>query len=288
MLYHDGRFHMFRNGFKNWPGLVSVGYMTSSNGLAWTEVQGEPVFTSAQVPYVEDGEGADVSSVILLDDGTWVFYFHRVSNNKPELIGRATAPSPLGPWEVDPEPVLTPGGEDAWDESGVAWPSVVRTEDGFVMFYSGFPGGFGADPMIGRAESPDGITWEKYDDPATTEPRFAASDPVFIPEEAWTTDGVDRARVQLTPEGWVMVYQGGTLVMRGLAFSPDGVRWVRHPDNPVLELKDFPFSGTMWDTNLLYQDGVYYYYTEIGSMAGTDLYLAIHEGEIKPPDLLDP
>ncbi len=84
MLYHDGRFHMFRNGFKNWPGLVSVGYMTSSDGLAWTEVQGEPVFTSAQVPYVEDGEGADVSSVILLDDGTWVFYFHRVSNNKPE------------------------------------------------------------------------------------------------------------------------------------------------------------------------------------------------------------
>ncbi len=94
--------------------------------------------------------------------------------------------------------------------------------------------------------------------------------------------------MQLTPEGWVMVYQGGALIKRGLAFSPDGVRWVRHPDNPVLELKDFPFSGTMWDTNLLYQDGVYYYYTEIGSMAGTDLYLAIHEGDIKPPDLLDP
>jgi len=184
--------------------------------------------------------------------------------------------------------VLVPGGEEAWDESGVAWPSVVRTEDGFVMFYSGFPDGFGVDPMIGRATSPDGITWEKFDDPTTTAPLFAESDPVFKPEEDWTTDGVDRARVVFSSEGWVMVYQGGALIKRGLAFSLDGIRWVRHPGNPVLELQDFPFSGTMWDTNLVYHEGVYYYYTELGSMAGTDLYLAVHEGAIKPPDLLAP
>ena len=91
MLVHDGLFHMFHNGFKNWPGLVSVGYMTSPDGLVWTEVQAEPVFTSGQVSYVEDGEGADISSAIVMDDGIWVLYFHRVSNNSPGDTRRPAA-----------------------------------------------------------------------------------------------------------------------------------------------------------------------------------------------------
>jgi predicted GH43/DUF377 family glycosyl hydrolase len=281
MIVYDGKFHMFRNGFKQWPGLVSVGYMTSVDGLIWQEEQSEPIFTSDQVPYVEAGEGADVSSVVVLEDGTWVFYFHRVSGENPAIIGRATAPSPLGPWTVDPEPVLLPGPQDAWDDAGVAWPNVVRSEQGFVMYYAGSPGAIGKS-MIGMATSLDGIRWEKYDDPQTVEAPFAESDPVLQPDEIWTTDGVDRARVVPTSEGWVMVYQGGALIKRGLAFSPDGVAWTVHPDNPVINLEDFPKSGTMWDTNLVYRDGIYYYYTEIGSMAGTDVYLAIHEGPIQP------
>lgn len=281
MIVYNGKFHMFRNGFKQWPGLVSVGYMTSEDGLTWQEEQAEPVFTSEQVPYVEAGEGADVSSVVVLEDGTWVFYFHRVSGENPAVIGRATAPSPLGPWTVDPEPVLLPGPQDAWDDAGVAWPNVVRSEQGFVMYFAGSPGAIGKS-MIGMATSLDGIRWEKYDDPQTVEAPFAESDPVLQPDEIWTTDGVDRARVVPTSEGWVMVYQGGALIKRGLAFSPDGVVWTVHPDNPVINLEDFPKSGTMWDTNLVYRDGIYYYYTEIGSMAGTDIYLAIHEGAIQP------
>jgi hypothetical protein len=284
MLYHDGQFHMFRNGFKKWPGLVSVGYMTSPDGLAWNEVQEAPVFSSDQVHYVEQGEGADVSSVLVLDDGTWVMYFHRVSNSRPAVIGRATSASPLGPWTVDPEPVLQPGLEDAWDEGGVAWPSVLQPPDGnpapFVMYYAGSPAGTG-DTMIGLATSEDGRTWQKYDDPATTEAPFAESDPILTgQDELWATQGVDRARVVVAPEGWLMVYQGGALVKRGLAHSDDGLAWTADPDNPRLTLADFPFSATMWDTALVYHDGVYYYYTELGSMAGTDIYLAVHEGAV--------
>ncbi len=284
MIHHDGTFYMFRNGFKNWPGLVSIGYMTSPDGLAWTEVQEAPVFASDQVPYVADGDGADVSSVIVLEDGTWVFYFHVVSNTEVPVIGLATAPSPEGPWMVAPDPVVLAGGPDTWDRNGVAWPSVVPTDTGYAMYYAGFPSAF-EKSMIGMAVSADGMEWEKYDDPGTMEVLFSESDPVLVGNETWTTDGVDRARVVDTPEGLVMIYQGGALIKRGLAFSADGIRWVLHPENPVLELKDFPLSGNMWDTALVYHDGVYYYYTEIGSTAATNIYLAIHEGEIKPDDL---
>lgn len=280
MLVHDGQFHMFRNGFSDWPGLVSVGYMTSADGLTWNEVQEEPVFSSDQVPYVEEGVGADVSSVLALDDGRWVMYFHRVSRGRPAVIGRATADSPLGPWVVDPEPVLSPGSEGAWDEGGVAWPSVLQAPAGvparFVMYYAGSPAVTG-DKMIGLATSSDGVTWQKHDDPDTVEMSFAESDPVLAADELWATGGVDRARVTAAPEGWLMVYQGGALVKRGLAYSEDGIHWTTDPENPRLDLSDFPFSATMWDTALLRVDGVYYYYSEIGSMAGTDIYLAVHE-----------
>jgi hypothetical protein len=282
MLVHDGMFHMFRNGFKNWPGLVSVGYMTSSDGLMWTEAQSEPVFTSDQVPYVEDGEGADVSSAVVMEDGTWVFYFHRVSTTRPAVIGRASASSPTGPWTIDPEPVLVPGEDDAWDDYGVAWPSVLRSGGKFYMYYAGKSGQFG-DSMIGLATSSDGVHWTKYDDPSTMDDPFAESDPVLTGEEAWATQGVDRARVVNSPEAWVMIYQGGALVKRGLAFSQDGVSWQVHPENPVIELGDFPMTATMWDTALVQSEEVYYYYTELGSSAGTDIYLAVHEGDIVPP-----
>lgn len=46
VVYHDGQFHMFRNGFNGWPASVQVGYLTSADGVAWTEVSEDPVFTT--------------------------------------------------------------------------------------------------------------------------------------------------------------------------------------------------------------------------------------------------
>src|SRR5215207_4657153 len=106
VVFHEGMFHMFFNSFTAWPGLVKIGYMTSSDGYHWDMAQDAPVLTSDQIPF---GDGkADVSSVVVMDDGTWVMYFHTVSDGE---IGRATATSLLGPWEVDPEPILKPGPE---------------------------------------------------------------------------------------------------------------------------------------------------------------------------------
>ncbi|MDX1687645.1 MAG: hypothetical protein R3248_06650 [Candidatus Promineifilaceae bacterium] len=274
MLFHDGQFHMFRNGFIAWPGVISVGYMTSDDGRSWRTVQDEPVFTSEQIPYVLSG--AAVSSVYVTDDGTWIMYFHTLDS--PSSIGRATAPAPTGPWTADPEPVLTPGGDGAWDRR-ITWPSVVKTDEGLVMYYSGL---HSFTNMIGRATSDDGITWTKYDDPETTEGPYHESDPVLMPADGWDGGDVDRPEARLTPEGWVMLYVGDDLNKRGLAFSDDGINWTPHPDNPVLSTDQSPRpGGTTWDTALLYHDDVYFYYMEIGSLAGTSIFLAQHEGSLR-------
>jgi len=274
VLFHNGQFHMFFNSFTAWPGVIQIAYLTSPDGLSWQPAQFDPVFTTDQISY--DGGRADVSSVIVLDDGLWAMYFHTLSLGE---IGRATAPSPLGPWTADPEPVLRPGTDGDWDDAGLAWPSLVRDKEGWRMYYAGRTSGGLA---IGLATSPDGVRWTKDDDPETAGAPYVHSDPVLVGEVDWETGRVDRPRVTASPDGWVMLYQGGPYVeRRGLALSRDGIRWQTYQKNPIFTPDAFPIPGAKtWDTTLVYHDGAYYYWMELGSLSGTDLYLARHNGSL--------
>jgi len=275
VLFHEGTFHMFFNSFTNWPGIIQVGYMTSEDGYQWQMVQDEPVFTTDRIPF--GGGKADVSSMIVTEDGKWMMYFHMVGEG---TIGRASAASPLGPWTVDPDPILSPGPDGAWDHTGLGWPSVVKNGSEYFMYYGGLArGGY----SIGLATSSDGIQWIKYNDPETSDEKYLESDPVLAREFPWESIKLDRPRVTLSPDGLVMIYQAGTaLETRGLALSDDGIHWERHPSNPVITQALFPIpNGRTWDTSLIYENGIYYYIMEIGGLSGTDLYLATHEGSLR-------
>ncbi len=274
VIFHDGLFHMFRNNFTNWPGLIRVFHLTSTDGITWSTKDETPVFASSEVSFANPG--ADVSSGYVADDGTWVLYFHTVNFTGGSVIGRMTADSPLGPWVVDEEPVLRPGSGSAWDRRNVVWPSVVQTDEGFVMFYGGERSS--RQSNIGRATSTDGINWIKHNDP-NTDGAFEESDPIALPEESWEGGIRNRPEVQLTPDGWVMVFQGGSkLNNRGLAVSQDGIVWTPHSNNPVLQGEDFPITGTTWDTALAFNGEDYFYFMEIGSLAFTDIFVASHRG----------
>ena len=54
VIYHDGMFHMFRNGFRSFPGKSQVGYVTSPDGYTWTKQGDDPVLKTSDVPYRED------------------------------------------------------------------------------------------------------------------------------------------------------------------------------------------------------------------------------------------
>jgi len=266
VIFHEGQFHMFFNSFTAWPGKILVGYAISDDGYNWEMAQPEPVFTTDQIPY-DNGKG-DVSSVLVTDDGTWVMYFHTNGGGKQQL-GRATALSPLGPWIVDPEPILSPGSEGSWDEKNIFWPSVIRDENGYRMYYGAQNSSL--QGSIGMATSQDGFKWIKNENP------------VLLPEEDWETTKVDRPRVQHTPDGWIMIYQGGAAVEnRGLAVSADGISWSKYYQNPFITQESFPIEfARTWDTSLLYYDRTYYYFMEIGTLSGTNLFLATHDGLLK-------
>jgi predicted GH43/DUF377 family glycosyl hydrolase len=285
VVYHDGMFHMFRNGFQGWPASVEIGYLTSPDGLNWTEVSEAPVLMSDDVPFA--GVAALASSALVEDDGTWVLYFYtwesQSGNRAPGRIGRATADAPEGPWTVDPEPVLEPGSEGSWDSEMVTAPRVVRTEDGYVMYYAGHDeerGLFAA--KIGMATSPDGIEWTKYDDPATTDTLFAESDPVLMTDEENVF--VHQPNPILTDDGWEMLYRRMDLGQRNmslwLAESEDGIHWENALEMPVWGKSSVTGTSAFYFTTLAQREDTQYLYVEGARLDGTDIYVATHEGAL--------
>ena len=261
VIADDGTFHMYANLFTDWPGEVQTVHLTSPDGADWTLAQEEPVLDSDDVPFARPG--FDVSTGFIAPDGTWVLVFATISITQPWQIGIATGPGPDGPWTVAPEPVLS-GAPGSWDAGGVAWPSVVPTDDGFAMYYSTFE----ADPkrtVIARATSSDGLTWTKDENP------------VLEPHSAWEGTSLDRPRVVRDGDRYVMVYSGSDLTDRGVAFSNDGITWERDGEAPAITMDGFPVDGRSWDAALVERDGVLAYYLEIGTATasiGTEIYRA--------------
>lgn len=217
---------------------AGIGYATSTDGVHWEKYEQNPILAP-------DGSGYDamcVSMGVPLRDGEqWVMYY--AGNSTPCAgpglhIGRATAANLNGPWERSADAVLEAGTAGEWDEGFVMPHAVIKTESGYVMYYSG--GGEFLLPLprlIGMATSPDGIHWTKYDDPTTTDAAYANSDPIFELQaggtagyfSAWAVD------VEYTEQGWEMFYStncpdavSACPTFIGYASSDDGLHWNAH------------------------------------------------------------
>ena len=284
VLYYDGQFHMFRNGFSQWPGRVGVAYLTSPDGKVWTAVSDGPLFDADDVPYAEF---AVLASSALVEDGQWVLYFHTwdsTSSVGPSRIGRATAPAPEGPWTVDPEPILVPRPPGAWDEFAVNAPNVIKTADGYLMYYTGAQQR-AVSRQIGLARSEDGLTWTKYDNPDSVEPPFAESDPLLVAgaSRTWDEGSLFQPRVVQTETGWLMAFRGNNFYQAhgyGLATSRDGLAWTKYLGNPIIVPEDLPGGRGAFQSALLAHDDRYYLFSEMSKGQGTDIYLFTHEGTI--------
>ncbi len=285
VIFHDGQFHLFRNGFPNWPARVGVAYHTSDDGVNWTEFSDEPVFDTVDVPYAELAILAH--SILVEDDGTWVMYF-TLWNGRPGTddagsIGRATADSPTGLWTPDDEPILLPAGGDAWDSSQVIAPAVFQTDEGYTMYYSGTARN--QIQQIGMATSDDGINWTKYDDPETTDDPYAESDPIFVSDADWENNSIHQPRVvQLSSGKWLMIYRGntqsGSQMQLGLAFSEDGLNWTKFDGNPIFHASDVDGGSNFWFHSAVVQNDTLYVYVEIGpnrNVTETNIFLITAE-----------
>ena len=139
-------------------------------------------------------------------------------------------------WEKYPgNPVLDLGESGTWEARAVDHPTVLFDGTEYQMWYSGHDG---SNYRIGYATSSDGIEWVKY-----------PGNPVLDLGESGTWDDYHVARPAVLFNGTEhqMWYTGhdGSKNRVGYATSADGITWVKHPDNPVLDIGE---NGT-WDDN---------------------------------------
>jgi hypothetical protein len=294
-FFYQGQFHMFFNGINGFPRPVGVGYATSSDGLHWTRQVTQPVLSALSLDPQGNfnGQNLFVTSGLVLDDGTWALYYFTLNGSTfmgPGDIGRATAPAPTGPWTLDADPVLEPGPAGAWDGLQVCNPNVLKTRDGYLMYYDGM----GSHSMIGMATSTDGMHWSKYDDPSTKDEAFSESDPVLMTSEgSWDTVRVMDPNVVQTDQGFVMVYLstdgsnkfGSGLYAVGYATSPDGIHWSKGKENPVLSKQNHPDWRQTFLMTLVYEGDTYFLYFDFVATGktGTSVYLTTHKGVLGVP-----
>jgi hypothetical protein len=228
----DGVRHAYLIGFGEQQGDQRAFHATSPDGTAWTVDEADPF---ADLGLDLSPPGPIPGSVLQADDGSWLMYLWGVPSPQSfgAVIWRATAQAPGGPWAADPEPVLTLGASGEWDDLGIDFPAVSRTDDGFVMLYSASNNANREASAIGLATSADGIGWEKAaENPVVTAATCGDEDPdqAAVPRPVPGFDGVT-----------ALVYLAGREAR--VAESSDLRTWTCASQEPVLSGADVPGGG---------------------------------------------
>jgi predicted GH43/DUF377 family glycosyl hydrolase len=199
-------------------------FLTSTSSWAqinWKRSEGNPILPVPAQPLCYAIEPS-----VLYDSLTQVYRMWYCSYYCGTSLSISTATSSDGETWVpySGNPVLTTGGPTAWDSRTIWAAEVVQVYGLYYMFYSGWDG---AHIQIGLAKSLDGLAWQK--DPSNPVLRVGNSN-------AWDRDHVTYARVHYEGNRFMLWYDGrlGETISVGLATSPNGRIWTKHPANPVL------------------------------------------------------
>lgn len=150
-----------------------IGYAYSNDGFHW-EKHPEPVLLTGP-----DGDwdgGRITNATVVKENETYKMWFQGSNEGFPAFvtfpIGYATSSDGIL-WEKydDPttpapfagsDPVLKVGTSGEWDTQRAWNPCVLKTENGYEMWYSGIRSSRVLDDLIGYAVSKDGFNWIKW------------------------------------------------------------------------------------------------------------------------------
>ena len=197
MLYDANGFGGGDHNYKIWyfdsmatipNGANSIRYAESTNGISWTNDQAvfggnmivsggdnvpSPSRTWGPGTVLYNPDAANTGNPM---DYSYVMYYDGYNGNtddsewdNTEALFLAYSADGISWNGYTTNPVLKGGLLGEWDNGGVGYPTVMKIEDTYIMWYGG---GAGTNEGIGFATSPDGITWTKDSD----NPMFHVSD----------------------------------------------------------------------------------------------------------------
>jgi predicted GH43/DUF377 family glycosyl hydrolase len=271
LLRINDKYWMWYTGYSE-PDQPAICIAESTDGIEW-ERGGRPVLKPGATLGC-DYRGA-LSPCVILDGKTYKMWYvglgYDKENTKPTAICYAESKDGVE-WRKRGV-VLRRGERGGWDDGGVVSPSVVKSDDGYLMWYVGVKGEFAS---VGMATSADGQHWRKLPKPV-----FGAG------QAGWECLSISDVHVELIAVGnaFAMGYvgqasvalnEGGServMVGRvGAATSRDGRVW--EGGHPILSPGDprTSFDGLSIDSvaTLMTPDisGVWYSARARGGLSG--------------------
>ncbi|KAA3655094.1 MAG: T9SS C-terminal target domain-containing protein [Calditrichaeota bacterium] len=259
VAFDGAAFQMWYSGASQ-ENTYRIGYATSPDGLSWTKDATNPVLDVGGANSF-DGFNLWTPHVYADESGYQMWYSGGLTISG---IGYATSPDPSSWIRQSSQPVLEKGNSGMWDEDYAYLPIILRNGSSYQMWYTGRS----ADGLVqtGYATSTDGMYWSKH-----------ANNPVLSvggPGE-WDSDGASAGSVLFEDGQYHMWYSNWsnpiTNIKIGYATSTDGINWIKHAENPILQ----PASGG-WDAKNVWfptvvKDGHRYRMWYTGTVPGTSL-----------------
>lgn len=106
---------------------------TSTDGIHWTK-RSEPVLTYGDGPSWMSGSAAE-PSLVAGPDGKFYLFFTGLEGEE-RVLGVAKSDSPFGPWDINPNPIITPSAS-GFDSHQVLAPEVIVDDGELRMWYLG-------------------------------------------------------------------------------------------------------------------------------------------------------
>lgn len=176
-LREDGQLRMWFSStwFSGGKGLHTLHETTSRDGVQWS------------TPSESQLEHIYAPTVIKAADG-YRMWFIDVSK-EPWIVRHAASPDGQN-WDVTEEPCLVI--DQAWERTRLFYPTVVRIDGVFLMWYGSYWSGRSSTTALGFAASVDGLKWHKH-----------PHNPVLKPDpgRAWESHYVTSQSVMKLPDG---------------------------------------------------------------------------------------
>ena len=208
----------------------------------WVDFEGNPVFFPT-------GSYWDYSGVsqtkILFEDNIFKMYYTSQGSAYSGYTDYAYSNDGIN-WTVSTNnPVLSPGPGNTWDATATAGGTVIKVENSYMMYYTGWSDPFGAW-HIGLATSTDGINWAKQPNPVL----FATGGPEFQ---------IAASSIIKIDNMYYLYYNGRNLPYLDirLATSPDGINWTKYSGNPILTFNQGWEGSGVYNADVYENNGEY-------------------------------
>ena len=222
VIYEDGAYKMWFGG-RNVGYPIQIGYATSQDGILWEELPA-PVLT---VGSAGEFDSQDLKSICVLhDENEYKMYYTATNSSAMPRLGLATSSDGITWTKYAQNPILELGDAGSWNEYRSHNAAVVKGNDLYYLWFTG--SNTNSEVGIGLAYSTDGISWEEDQ-----------QSPVIMTSSniEWESTYLSLPSVVKREDGsFLMAYMGfdGLYRQVGLATSPDGIQWTRHPNNPII------------------------------------------------------